>query len=182
MASQKASRLHPYQSGKSSDRAESDRNSSDVFTADRLISTDGRRSSTLESRGLLTKDTADSPGTSDWRGVGGSAALSGHSIASNPCHLSRSWCGDPARGGRDDTQPERQRHQCRACRQRFDDLTETIFAGRHRPLRVWILCPDFMGLNLSDEQTARELEIDPEDARVMASRLREGIVARKPEV
>jgi transposase-like protein len=84
--------------------------------------------------------------------------------------------------GRDDTQPERQRYKCHGCRQRFDDLSGTIFAGHHRPLRVWVLCLYFMGLNLSNEQIAQELDIDPDDAQVMASRLREGIVERKPEV
>ena len=39
-----------------------------------------------------------------------------------------------------------------------------------------------MGLNLSNEQIAQELGIDPDDAQVMASRLREGIVERKPVV
>jgi hypothetical protein len=39
-----------------------------------------------------------------------------------------------------------------------------------------------MGLNLSNEQIAQEPGIDPDDARVMASRLRAGIVERKPEV
>ena len=42
--------------------------------------------------------------------------------------------------GRDDTQPERQRYLCQSCERRFDDLTDTIFAGHHQPLRVWILC------------------------------------------
>src|SRR5262249_49704572 len=78
--------------------------------------------------------------------------------------------------------PRRQRYHCHGCRKRFDDLTGTIFAGHHQPLRVWILCLYFMGLNLSNEQIAQELGIDPDDAQVMASRLREGIVARKPEV
>jgi transposase-like protein len=83
--------------------------------------------------------------------------------------------------GHDDTQPERRRYKCRGCGQRFDDLSGTIFAGHHQPLRVWVLCLYFMGLNLSNEQIARELGIDPDDARVMASRLREGIIERKPE-
>jgi hypothetical protein len=38
-----------------------------------------------------------------------------------------------------------------------------------------------MGLNLSNKQIAQELGIDPDDAQVMTSQLREGIVARKPE-
>jgi transposase-like protein len=51
-------------------------------------------------------------------------------------------CGSDriTKDGRDDTQPERQRYHCHGCRQRFDDLTETIFAGHHQPLRVWVLC------------------------------------------
>jgi hypothetical protein len=65
---------------------------------------------------------------------------------------------------------------------RIDDLTDTIFAGCDQPLRVWVLCLDFMGLNLSNEQIAQELGIDPDDAQVMPSQLREGIVQRKPEV
>ena len=39
-----------------------------------------------------------------------------------------------------------------------------------------------MGLNLSNEQIAQELGIDPDEAQVMASELREAIVERKPEV
>ena len=84
--------------------------------------------------------------------------------------------------GRDDTQPERQRYECSACQRRFDDLTGTIFAGHHQPLRVWILCWYFMGLNLSNEQIAQELDLNPDDAQKMTSQLREGIVVRKPEV
>jgi len=84
--------------------------------------------------------------------------------------------------GKDDTQPERQRYECTACRKRFDDLTGTIFAGHHRPLRVWILCLYFMGLNLSNEQIAQELDLNPDDAQKMTSRLREGIVERRPDV
>ena len=84
--------------------------------------------------------------------------------------------------GRDDTQPARQRYQCHACWKRFDDLTGTIFAGHHQPLRVWILCLYFMGLNLSNEQIAQELDLDPDDAQVMTTQLRESIVQRKPEV
>jgi transposase-like protein len=73
-------------------------------------------------------------------------------------------------------------YHCNGCRKRFDDLTGTIFAGHHQPLRVWVLVLYFMGLNLSNEQIAQELGIDPDDAQLMASQLREGIVERKPEV
>ena len=90
--------------------------------------------------------------------------------------------GHVIKQGHDPTQPDRRHYECRPCGRRFDDLTGTIFAGHHQPLRVWILCLYFMGLNLSNEQIAQELGIDPDDAQVMASQLREGIVRRKPEV
>ena len=50
--------------------------------------------------------------------------------------------------GFDETQLYRQRYQCQACRSRFDDLSDTIFAGHHQPLQTWILCLYLMGLNL----------------------------------
>jgi transposase-like protein len=84
--------------------------------------------------------------------------------------------------GCDERQAARRRYQCRACRQRFDDLTGTVFAGHHQPLRVWVLCLYLMGLNLSNEQIAQELDLNPDDAQKMTGQLREGVVARKPEV
>ena len=87
-----------------------------------------------------------------------------------------------AKRGRDDTQPERQRYRCKRCRRHFDDLTDTILEGHHQPLRVWILCLYFMGLNLSNEQIAQELDLHKDDAHKMASQLREGIVKKKPPV
>jgi transposase-like protein len=58
------------------------------------------------------------------------------------------------RDGCDNTQPHRQRYRCKACAGRFDDLTGTVLAGHHQPLRVWVLCLHFMGLNLSNWQIA----------------------------
>jgi transposase-like protein len=84
--------------------------------------------------------------------------------------------------GRDETQPERQRYQCRSCNRYFDDLTDTIFEGHHRPLSVWILCLYFMGLNLSNRQISRELDLNKGDVQQMTHQLRQGIVVRKPEV
>jgi transposase-like protein len=84
------------------------------------------------------------------------------------------------RQGHDTTQPERQRYRCKVCQKLFDDLTGTIFAGHHQPLRTWILCLYFMGLNLSNEQIGQELNIDPDDAQTMTTQLRQGIVSRQP--
>ena len=51
----------------------------------------------------------------------------------------------------------RQRYACTACHTRFDDLTDTIFAGHHHPLKVWVLCLYFMGLNVSNDQIAPQV-------------------------
>ena len=87
---------------------------------------------------------------------------------------------DITKQGRDDTQPERQRYLCQTCERRFDDLTDTIFAGHHQPLRVWILCLYFMGLNLSNHQIAQELDLNKDDVQQMPGQLRQGIVRKKP--
>jgi transposase-like protein len=42
--------------------------------------------------------------------------------------------------GRDETPPERQRYRCQSGERRFDDVTDTLVAGHHQPLRVWIVC------------------------------------------
>ena len=55
--------------------------------------------------------------------------------------------------GFDDTEPARQRYECTACHTRFDDLTDTIVAGHHQPLKVWVLCLYFMGLNVQTSPT-----------------------------
>jgi len=86
------------------------------------------------------------------------------------------------RHGHDDTQRHRQRYRCKACDARFDDLTGTVLAGHHQPLRVWVLCLYFMGLNLSNSQIAKELGLNEDDAHVMATHLREGLVAKAPDV
>ena len=86
------------------------------------------------------------------------------------------------RDGHDDTQPCRRRYRCKACSGRFDDLTGTVLAGHHQPLRVWVLCLYFMGLNLSNRQIALELGLDASDMQAMTEQLRHGLVAKAPAV
>jgi transposase-like protein len=81
--------------------------------------------------------------------------------------------------GRDERQKDRQRYECGACHRQFDDLTGTIFEGHHQPLRVWVLCLYFMGLNLSNQQIAAELDLNKDDVQAMTTQLRAGIVAKK---
>src|SRR5919206_4556318 len=93
-------------------------------------------------------------------------------------------CGGASvvRDGFDETQAQRQRYRCRACARRFDDLTGTVLAGHHQPLRVWVLCLYFMGLNLSNCQIAQELGLNGSDVQVMTEQLRSGLAAKTPPV
>src|SRR3954470_23488526 len=92
-------------------------------------------------------------------------------------------CGSDGviRDGCDDTQPHRQRYRCKACAGRFGDLTGTVLAGHHQPLRVWVACLYFMGLNLANRQIALELGLDASDVQAMTEQLRRGL-AKTPEV
>ena len=93
-------------------------------------------------------------------------------------------CSSPAvvRDGCDKTQPARQRYRCKACASRFDDLTDTVLAGHHQPLQVWVLCLYFMGLNLSNQQIAKELGLCGSDVQAMTEQLRRGLAAKAPAV
>ena len=86
------------------------------------------------------------------------------------------------RRGLNETRHCRQRDHCGGCGRDFDDLTHTLFAGHHQPLRVWLLCLYFLGLNLSNRQIARELNLDEDSVHDMATQPREGIVAKQPVV
>jgi hypothetical protein len=56
----------------------------------------------------------------------------------------------------------------------------TALAGHHQPLRMWVLCLYFMGLNLSNRQIARELDLSASDVQAMTEQLRGGLVAKAP--
>lgn len=87
--------------------------------------------------------------------------------------------GEIGKRGFHNQQAYRQRYECQGCGRQFDDLTGTIFEGHHQPLRAWVLCLYFMGLNLSNAQIAAELDLDKDIAQDMTTQLREGIVAKK---
>jgi transposase-like protein len=87
--------------------------------------------------------------------------------------------GEIKKRGFHNQQADRQRYECQTCDRQFDDLTGTIFEGHHQPLRVWVLCLYFMGLNLSNQQIAAELDLDKDVVQAMTTQLREGIVVKK---
>ena len=82
-----------------------------------------------------------------------------------------------AKQGRDAKQPQRQEYRCKGCRHYFDDLSGTVFAGRHQSLPVWVGCLYLMGLNQSNRQIAKELGLSEGDVQHMSEQLRQGIVA-----
>ena len=84
--------------------------------------------------------------------------------------------------GKHENHPERQRYSCNDCKRDFDDLTKSIFSGRHQPLRVWIVCLYLMGLNLSNQQIAKELNLDKDDVQKMTHELRQAVVDHKPAI
>jgi transposase-like protein len=83
--------------------------------------------------------------------------------------------------GKHTHQKARQRYHCHTCNRNFDDLTNTVFEGHHQPLKVWILCLYFMGLNLSNQQIAAELDLNKDDVQRMTQQLRTGIVKKKSQ-
>ena len=71
---------------------------------------------------------------------------------------------------------------CKGCKYHFYDLSDSVFATRHQPLRVWVGCLYLMGLNLSNAQIAHELDLSQNDVYKMTSELRQAVVEKKPEV
>jgi len=63
-----------------------------------------------------------------------------------------------------------------------DGCDDTVLAGHHQPLRVWVLCLYFMGLNLSNRQIAMELGLNASDVQAMTEQLHNGLVAKTPAV
>ena len=83
--------------------------------------------------------------------------------------------------GHDEKQRDRQRYECKGCHKRFDDLTNTVFAGHHQPLKIWIVILYLMGLNISNSQISKEIDLCASDVQMMTTTLREGVIVRQPE-
>jgi transposase-like protein len=86
------------------------------------------------------------------------------------------------KNGHDEIGTECQHYYCNSCNRYFSDLTNTVFSGHHQPLTVWIICLYFMGLNLSNQQIAKELDLPQSQVQEMTTQLREGIVSKRPEI
>ncbi len=66
------------------------------------------------------------------------------------------------------------------CAKRFDDLTGTIFSGRHQSITVWISSLYLLGLNVSNAQIAQELGLCASDSQRMAEQLRQQSLGTTP--
>jgi len=82
------------------------------------------------------------------------------------------------KNGHDENHPDKQRYQCNNCHRNFDDLSGTLFSGSNKSLKVWIVALYLMGLNLSNLQLSKELEVSQPTAQRMTTLLREGIVKK----
>ncbi len=93
-------------------------------------------------------------------------------------------CGSTSisKRGKHTTQPARQRYACANCGRQFDDLTDSIFAGRHQPLQTWIACLYLMCLNLSNQQIVQELDLHKDDVHHMTCELHQAIAEKRTEV
>ncbi|WP_269077899.1 transposase [Endozoicomonas montiporae] len=90
--------------------------------------------------------------------------------------------GHVKKNGHDTVQTECQHYQCKHCDRYFDDLTNTVFAGHHQPLKVWVSCLYLMGLNVSNSQISKELDLSLSDVHEMTTLLRTTVVKRKPDI
>lgn len=90
-------------------------------------------------------------------------------------------CGsnEVVKRGRNHRQMACRRYSCRNCAKRFDELTGTLFMGRHQSLVVWFSYLYLMGLKQSNRQIAEELGRNESDGQWMAEQWREGILKRR---
>lgn len=82
------------------------------------------------------------------------------------------------KNGRCSHQKLLQKYDCRGCERGFNDLTGTVFQDSNKSLKVWVLAMYLMGLNLSNLQISKELDMSEKTAQQMTKKLREGIVKK----
>lgn len=90
------------------------------------------------------------------------------------------YCSETAivKNGKCTHNKELQKYECQSCKRGFNDLTGTTFQDSNKTLKVWILALYFLGLNLSNRQIAKELDMTEKTAQQMTTKLREGIVKK----
>ena len=74
------------------------------------------------------------------------------------------------------------RYRCHDCGINFNDLTKTIFRSSHVVLKKWMCCIYLMGLNVSNAQIAKELDVNEKTARYLCEKLRQKVLESRPKV
>lgn len=71
---------------------------------------------------------------------------------------------------------------CEDCNRHFNDLTGTLFQHSKISLKSWMCCLHLMGLNVSNRQIAKELNISEKTAQSMTDKLRTRVEKNSPDV
>lgn len=89
-------------------------------------------------------------------------------------------CGqkEVSKDGKSDNHEHCQRYECKSCGKKFDDFTNTPFSGTQLLVKQWIACMYLLGLNLSNNQIAAELDISLPTAQSLTETIREGIAKK----
>jgi transposase-like protein len=74
-----------------------------------------------------------------------------------------------------------QHYKCKVCKKKFDDLTETVFSKHNLSAPKMVIFLYFLGLNLSNNQIAKELNLKQSTAQNIATTLRGKILENKPK-
>ena len=69
-----------------------------------------------------------------------------------------------------------QKYGCDDCNRHFNDLTGTLFQHSKIPLKSWMCCLHLMGLNVSNRQIAKELNVSEKTAQSMTDKLRTQVI------
>ena len=75
----------------------------------------------------------------------------------------------------------KQHYKCKDCQKKFDDLTGTPFAKHNLSTPLMLIFLYFLGLNLSNNQIAKELNLSQSTAQDIATTLRKSILENKPK-
>ena len=74
-----------------------------------------------------------------------------------------------------------QHYKCKTYQKKFDDLIGTVFAKHNLSTPLMVIFFYFLGLNLSNNQIAKELNLKQSTAQNIATTLRGKILENKPK-
>ncbi len=86
-------------------------------------------------------------------------------------------CGgqDIRKNGHDNGISYKQRYICKDCNKTFTDISDTVMASNHVPIKKWIVCW-LLKDHISNKELAKVLELDTDIVSDMRGELSEGIL------